>query len=63
MMRFMVVVLFILASAGCSNRGMYESMQSTGERECGTLPPGAYERCMDRYSKDYDEYERERKAL
>lgn len=58
-----LAAILVLALSGCSSRGMYESIQSSGERVCGTLPPEAYERCMARYEKSYDEYERERESL
>ena len=63
MLRFVVVLLVGCAIFGCTNRGMYESIQMSQKRECDPLPPAEYERCIEQYEKDYDEYQRDREAL
>jgi len=49
---------FILSS--CSNKGIYEQIQTNNRVECGKLSPSKYEECIESSNKKYDEYERER---
>lgn len=53
-----VISLFI----GCSNKAVYENIQLNNRNECNKVPPSQYEECIERASKPYEEYERERKA-
>jgi hypothetical protein len=54
-----ILTLIVLSAAGCSNRGLYDSIQASNRTECGKLPQGEFEECMARNEKSYDEYERE----
>lgn len=51
------VTLFIVA---CSNKVIYESIQSNNRMECGKLPQSQYEECMKKADKAYEEYKIER---
>lgn len=62
-MRLITVCLVFLVLAGCSNRGIYEGIQAGNRNECLRLPPSQYDDCMERASKSYDEYDRERKEI
>ena len=52
---------FIITS--CSNQSIYEAVKYNQTNECGKLPKSAYEECIARYNKSYDEYETERQDL
>jgi hypothetical protein len=60
-MKVIPLFLVLLALAGCSNKGVYEGIQTSNRNECFKLPPSQYDECMEDASKSYDEYERERK--
>ena len=53
--------LVLLVLAGCSNRGVYEGIQTSNRIECSKLPPSQYDECMENANKSYNEYEMERK--
>lgn len=55
-----VLLLLITQLPACTNRGMYEGIQTSNRIECGKLPPSQYDECMERSSLSYDEYERQR---
>lgn len=62
--------LFALTSLGialsltaCSARSTYNSIQISNQNECRRMVGSAYEECMARNSKSYEEYERERQEL
>lgn len=60
---FTFIPLILLATlTGCSNRGVYESIQMTKRNDCSKVPPYQFDDCMAKANKPYDEYERERKA-
>lgn len=54
-----LVVLFVFA--GCSSKAVYDNFQLNNREECSKVPPPQYEECVERASKSYEEYERERK--
>ena len=53
-------IVMLLIFSGCTNKGVYEQIQTNNRVECGKLSPSQYEECVQRASKRYDEYERER---
>ncbi len=56
-----LIMLFLsLSFFGCSNKAVYDNMQLNNRRACDKVPPSQYEECIDRASKTYEEYERER---
>lgn len=54
----MIVVLLLGA---CSNKAIYDNIQSNNRMDCEKLPLSQYDECIERAEKSYDEYERERK--
>lgn len=60
-MKIIPLFLVLLVLVGCSNRGVYEGIQTSNRNECSKLPPSQYDECMENANKSYDEYERERK--
>ncbi|ALO45094.1 hypothetical protein PS2015_407 [Pseudohongiella spirulinae] len=57
-MKPMVYILFLVLFVGCSNRGIYESLQTRQKFECGRVPMSQLEQCLDRAGISYDEYQR-----
>ena len=53
----------LFAAAGCTNQQVYEAIQNSQRVGCQGLPQGAYEECMQKHSKPYHEYERERSEV
>ena len=60
-MKIYLVILIALLVGACSNKAVYDNFQLNNRNDCAKLPPSQYEECMERASKSYDEYERERK--
>lgn len=64
LLRLSVFLVFIVTSlAACTNKEVYESVRSNRLNDCQYLTEPERERCMERYDKTYDEYEREREAI
>ena len=55
-----VVMFSVFALLGCTNRGIYEGVQTGNRLACQEQPPSQYDECMERNSVSYDEYERTR---
>lgn len=53
-------VVVALLTASCSNRGIYEGIQTSNRIDCTRLPPSQYDECMQRNDTSYEEYERQR---
>jgi len=62
-MKILLLFLFIIFVAGCSNRAVYENLQFNKRTECIKLPHSQYDECMEGMNKSYDEYKRERDEL
>lgn len=60
-MKTILLVTIFLILVGCSNRGIYEGIQTSNRFECSKRPSSQYDECMVNASKTYNEYERERK--
>ncbi len=56
-------VCILLGLTGCSNKAVYDNIRLYEKNECLKAPPPTQLECMDKASKSYEEYERERKAL
>ncbi len=54
------ISIFVLILAGCSNKAVYDNIQQINRNECNKVPPAQYDECIDRTSKSYEEYRRER---
>lgn len=59
-MRFIVVVVMALLSLACSKQGVYQSVQDGGKTECQKYFGDEYDRCAEKYSKPYGEYQQDR---
>jgi len=59
-MRTTLWIVALTLLAGCSNKSIYQGIQSSNQVECTMLPPSQYEECIERSDQPYDEYERER---
>lgn len=58
-----VLACALAGIAGCSSQGVYNDIQANNRQACQTVPPPQYEECIERSSKPYREYERERSAV
>jgi len=57
--RILILLLFVFS--GCSNKGVYEQIQTNNRVECGRLPASQYDECVESNKMPYDEYERRRR--
>lgn len=53
-------LLICMMVAGCSSKAVYDNMQRNSRQECVSVPPAQYDECIERSSKSYDEYKRDR---
>lgn len=58
-----LLVSIALAAVGCSNKAVYDNMRIHQRNECLRQQPVDYTECIERTSKTYEEYARERKEL
>lgn len=49
--------------ANCSNRQIYNSIQTNWQLECQKLPPHEYHDCIKESSETYESYEKRRKEV
>ncbi|KPJ93935.1 MAG: hypothetical protein AMJ55_07150 [Gammaproteobacteria bacterium SG8_15] len=56
-------LLLVIAMSACSSRQAYEAMQTRERNECLTVPESQYQECMERTTRSYDEFSRERENL
>jgi len=61
-MKITVIVFLCLLSA-CSQREVYDSIQTNQRNECELLSGVQRQECLSRLSPDYQTYERQRKDL
>lgn len=59
----LLVVLVMVAVAGCSNKAIYENLGLDQRNQCAKEPPPTYSECIERTSQTYEEYARERKEM
>ncbi len=62
-MNKLLIVLAIFNIAGCSNKEVYDKLRLDERNKCVKEPPTTYFECIERTSKPYEEYERERKEI
>jgi len=55
-----LILMTIISITGCGNRAIYDNIQLNNRHDCAKLPISQYDECMERASKSYDEYEKER---
>lgn len=58
-----VGLLIAATLPGCSNRSIYEGVQTSNRNECAQQPPSTYDECMARSAMSYDEYQRQLDAV
>ena len=55
------ILLLVPLLVSCSgSKGTYEAIQTGQKNECQKLYGDEYDKCVEKYSKPYDEYKRER---
>ena len=62
-MNKLLIVLVMFNVAGCSNKALYDKLRLDQRIKCVKEPPTTYFECIERASKSYEEYERERKDI
>ena len=58
-----IVFAVFVVTTGCSSKAVYDNIQHNNRQECNSAPPAQYEDCIERSSKTYEEYKREREAV
>ena len=56
-------VIFIVCISACTQRGYYESIQTSQRNECERLAGSQRDECFRRLGPDYQTYERQRQEL
>jgi len=59
----MVFACLLVFMLGCTQRGIYETIQNNERQKCEKLPPAQYEDCMAKSSEGYDDYQRAREDI
>ncbi len=59
MYRLLTLVLSVII-VGCSNKAVYDNIQLNNRRACNDVPASQYAECIERVSKTYEEYKRDR---
>ena len=59
-MKYLLIIFALLSLAGCSNRAVYENLQTNKRHGCLKVPQPDYEKCMEGMDKSYQQYEQER---
>ncbi len=59
----LLIVFVMFGITGCSNKAIYDNFRLYERGECVKEPPPTYFECVERTSKSYEEYERERKKI
>lgn len=60
-MKIVFATFIVLLTGACSNKVIYDSVQSSNRNACSKLPSSEYDDCMERASKSYDAYQTERR--
>ncbi len=62
--RALFFAIVLLPSTGCSNKELYEAIQSNERLECQKIVrQNEYEECMREVNESYESYTRNRKAI
>ncbi len=59
----LLLATFMTAFIGCSNRSIYEAVQTGNMHECQFSQESVRERCMERVSESYEDYEKSRQEI
>lgn len=60
MSKILYLLLVSILVTGCSSKAVYDNMQRNNRQACVSVPPAQYEQCIERSSKSYEEYKRDR---
>lgn len=63
MTQLFYIALMSLLLSSCSNRQMYNAVQSNRQIECQRLPAVQYDECMNELDESYDSYEKKREEI
>lgn len=56
----LLILLFLFAASGCSNKAIYMNAQLNARNECHFGPMSQYQECIARTNKSYEQYLRDR---
>ena len=60
----LLAALLVLTSLyACTNRAMYEAIQTREKIKCQEVPPSEYDKCMERTNTSYETYKKQRGDL
>ncbi|WP_290579971.1 hypothetical protein [Ketobacter sp.] len=62
-LRFILMPVLVTALMACSSKGTYEAIQNGQKNDCQKYYGDEYDKCIEPYSKPYEDYERDRDAL
>ena len=62
-MRLYLLLWLVLLLSGCSNKTIYENLQTDKFNYCRTLRQSQFDGCIQGMEKSFNEYETERKKL
>lgn len=55
-----ITTIFLTA---CSQKAVYDNIQLNNRIQCDKVPLSEYDACMERASKSYEDYERQRREV
>ena len=55
-----IMIAFPLLVSCAGSKGAYEAIQTGQKSDCQALFGDEYDKCIEKYSKPYDEYKRDR---
>ena len=62
--RFVTLLVLAIACTGCTNKQVYEIIQSNERLECQKIVRQIeYEECMRRFNQSYEDYQQEREQV
>ncbi|MED5388622.1 MAG: hypothetical protein VX793_07195 [Pseudomonadota bacterium] len=62
-MKTLLLLSVVALLAACSEKAVYDNLQHNNRLQCDKVPLSEYDACMERASKPYEDYERERQTL
>lgn len=57
------VLLLIIAATGCSNKAIYDAVQTSSRHSCDHHYGDKYEDCIERHKTTYEDYKRQREEI
>ena len=59
----LIALLFMNTLYACTNREVYDAIQTREQIKCQEVPPSEYEQCMERTNTSYETYQKQRRDL